>query len=136
MEDHQLLELDEQKGGLGKVEISPEVIEVIAGIATQEVEGVAALRGNFAADVAERLGRKNHGKGVKVELTEEGIIVDVSIIISYGAAVPEVAKLIQLNIQQALETMTAIRLNEINVHVVGVYFESPEAQNSVDSDYE
>lgn len=136
MEDHQLLELDEQKGGLGKVEISPEVIEVIAGIATQEVEGVAALRGNFAADVAERLGRKNHGKGVKVELTEEGIIVDVSIIISYGAAVPEVAKLIQLNIQQALETMTAIRLNEINVHVVGVYFESPEAENSVDSDYE
>lgn len=89
MEDHQLLELDEQKGGLGKVEISPEVIEVIAGIATQEVEGVAALRGNFAADVAERLGRKNHGKGVKVELTEEGIIVDVSIIISYGAAVPK-----------------------------------------------
>ncbi|ALA54628.1 Asp23/Gls24 family envelope stress response protein [Shouchella clausii] len=136
MEDHQLLELDEQKGGLGKVEISPEVIEVIAGIATQEVEGVAALRGNFAADVAERLGRKNHGKGVKVELTEEGIIVDVSIIISYGAAVPEVAKLIQLNIQQALETMTAIRLNQINVHVVGVYFESPEAQNSVDNDYE
>ncbi|MBU8594803.1 Asp23/Gls24 family envelope stress response protein [Shouchella clausii] len=136
MEDHQLLELDEQKGGLGKVEISPEVIEVIAGIATQEVEGVAALRGNFAADVAERLGRKNHGKGVKVELTEEGIIVDVSIIISYGAAVPEVAKLIQLNIQQALETMTAIRLNEINVHVVGVYFESTEAQNSVDNDYE
>ncbi len=106
MEDHQLLELDEQKSGLGKVEISPEVIEVIAGIATQEVEGVAALRGNFAADVAERLGRKNHGKGVKVELSEDGIVVDVSIIIAYGAAVPEVANLIQLNIQQALETMT------------------------------
>ncbi|GAF13672.1 alkaline shock protein [Bacillus sp. JCM 19046] len=126
MEDHQLLELDEQKSGLGKVEISPEVIEVIAGIATQEVEGVAALRGNFATDVAERLGRKNHGKGVKVELDEDGIVVDVSIIITYGAAVPEVANLIQLNIQQALETMTAIQLNEINVHVVGVYFESAE----------
>ncbi|WP_078391684.1 Asp23/Gls24 family envelope stress response protein [Shouchella patagoniensis] len=134
MEDHQLLELDEQKSGLGKVEISPEVIEVIAGIATQEVEGVAALRGNFAADVAERLGRKNHGKGVKVELSEDGIVVDVSIIIAYGAAVPEVANLIQLNIQQALETMTAIRLNEINVHVVGVYFESAEAP--VESDPE
>lgn len=126
MEDHQLLELHEQKSGLGKVEISPEVIEVIAGIAAQEVNGVAALRGNFAADVAERLGRKNHGKGVKVELHEDGIVVDVSIIITYGAAVPEVANLIQLNIQQALETMTAIQLNEINVHVVGVYFESAE----------
>jgi len=127
MEDHQLLELDEEKSGLGKVEISQEVIEVIAGIATQEIEGVAALRGNFAADVAERLGRKNHGKGVKVDLTEQGIIVDVSIVISYGASVPEVAKLIQLNIQQALETMTAIQLTEINVHVVGVYFDTPNA---------
>ncbi|MFS0787223.1 Asp23/Gls24 family envelope stress response protein [Shouchella sp. 1P09AA] len=127
MEDHQLLELDEEKSGLGKVEISPEVIEVIAGIATQEIEGVAALRGNFAADVAERLGRKNHGKGVKVDLSEEGINVDVSIVIAYGASVPEVAKLIQLNIQQALETMTAIQLTEINVHVVGVYFDTPNA---------
>lgn len=88
---------------------------------------MAALRGNFAADVAERLGRKNHGKGVKVDLTEQGIIVDVSIVISYGASVPEVAKLIQLNIQQALETMTAIQLTEINVHVVGVYFDTPNA---------
>ncbi|WP_059103304.1 Asp23/Gls24 family envelope stress response protein [Shouchella shacheensis] len=126
MDEHQLLELEEQKSGLGKVEISPEVIEVIAGIAAQEVEGVASLRGNFAADVAERLGKKNHGKGVKVELREDGIVVDVSISILYGAAVPEVANLIQHNIQQALETMTAIELKAINVHVVGVFFETQE----------
>jgi uncharacterized alkaline shock family protein YloU len=59
------------------VEIAPEVIEVIAGIAASEVEGVAQMHGNFAAGVAERLGKKNHGKGVKVDLSESGIKVAV-----------------------------------------------------------
>ncbi|GAA3322143.1 hypothetical protein GCM10020331_040830 [Ectobacillus funiculus] len=47
-----------QETNLGKVEIAPEVIEVIAGIAATEIEGVAAMRGNFAAGVVERLGKK------------------------------------------------------------------------------
>ena len=59
------------------MEIAPEVIEVIAGIAASEVDGVSQMRGNFATGVVERLGKKNHGKGVKVELLEEGIKVDV-----------------------------------------------------------
>ncbi|GAF63808.1 hypothetical protein BTS2_0700 [Bacillus sp. TS-2] len=126
MENH-MLELDEQKNELGKVEISPEVIEVIAGIAAAEVEGVATMRGNFASGVAEKLGRKNHGKGVRVQLNEDGIKVDVSVVITYGVSVPEVAKLIQSNIQQALQTMTAIELKEINVHVVGIQFEQADS---------
>ena len=65
----QMLEMNEQYNGLGKVEIAPEVIEVIAGIAASEVEGVAHMRGNFATGVVEKLGKKNHGKGVKVDLT-------------------------------------------------------------------
>ncbi|MCL7746144.1 Asp23/Gls24 family envelope stress response protein [Halalkalibacter alkaliphilus] len=126
MNENHILELEEQKSELGKVEISPEVIEVIAGIAASEVDGVATMRGNFATGVAEKLGRKNHGKGVKVELAEDGITVDVSVVITYGVAVPEVATLIQTNIKQALQTMTAIELQAINVHVVGVQFESTE----------
>ncbi|MDV2685147.1 Asp23/Gls24 family envelope stress response protein [Alkalihalophilus lindianensis] len=126
MNENHILELEDQKSELGTVEISPEVIEVIAGIAASEVEGVATMRGNFAAGVAEKLGRKNHGKGVKVELDEDGITVDVSVVISYGVQVPEVAKLIQYNIKQALQTMTAIELQAVNVHVVGVQFETTE----------
>jgi uncharacterized alkaline shock family protein YloU len=126
MNENHILELEDLKSELGTVEISPEVIEVIAGIAASEVEGVATMRGNFAAGVAEKLGRKNHGKGVKVELDEDGITVDVSVVISYGVQVPEVAKLIQYNIKQALQTMTAIELQAVNVHVVGVQFETTE----------
>lgn len=119
-----MLEMEEQQNDLGKIEISPEVIEVIAGIAASEVDGVATMRGNFAAGFAEKLGRKNHGKGVKVELKDEGITVDVSVVMVYGTAIPEVAKKIQTNVQQALQTMTGINLEAVNIHVVGVQFET------------
>lgn len=112
-----------QETNLGKVEIAPEVIEVIAGIAATEVEGVAAMRGNFAAGVVERLGKKNHGKGVKVELTNEGIVVDVYVLMYFGVSIPSVAQRIQDNIRQALFTMTGLDLKEVNVHVVGVTFD-------------
>ena len=64
------------KDELGKIEVAPEVIEVIAGIATTEVEGVSKTRGNFATGVVEKFGKKVHGKGIKTEWTEEGLIVD------------------------------------------------------------
>ena len=67
-EQNNMLEMTQGNNDLGKVEIAPEVIEVIAGIAAAEVEGIAQMRGNFATGVVERLGKKNHGKGVKVEL--------------------------------------------------------------------
>ena len=113
-----------ENSGLGKVEIAPEVIEVIAGIAASEVEGVAQMRGNFATGVVERLGKKNHGKGVKVELTEEGIKVDVYCLMKFGVSIPSVAQKIQDNIRQALLNMTALDAQEVNIHVVGIMFEN------------
>jgi uncharacterized alkaline shock family protein YloU len=129
-----ILEMDQGSNGLGKVEIAPEVIEVIAGIASSEVEGVAQMRGNFATGVVERLGKKNHGKGVKVELTETGIIVDVFCMMNFGVSIPNVASKIQDNVRQALLNMTALEVNEVNVHVVGVLFESQKQELQVEEE--
>ncbi|MCM3704580.1 MULTISPECIES: Asp23/Gls24 family envelope stress response protein [Cytobacillus] len=124
MNENNILEMSPENSGLGKVEIAPEVIEVIAGIAASEVEGVAQMRGNFATGVVERLGKKNHGKGVKVELTEEGIKVDVYCLMKFGVSIPNVAQKIQDNIRQALLNMTALDAQEVNIHVVGIMFEN------------
>ncbi|MBG9590404.1 Asp23/Gls24 family envelope stress response protein [Cytobacillus firmus] len=124
MNENNILEMSPENSGLGKVEIAPEVIEVIAGIAASEVEGVAQMRGNFATGVVERLGKKNHGKGVKVELTEEGIKVDVYCLMKFGVSIPSVAQKIQDNIRQALLNMTALDAQEVNIHVVGIMFEN------------
>ncbi|MGP4042316.1 Asp23/Gls24 family envelope stress response protein [Gracilibacillus sp. D59] len=122
MAENQLLNVSESTP-LGKVEIAPDVLEVIAGIATTEVPGVSSMRGNFATGVAERLGKKAHGKGIKVELTDDAVSTDVYIVVDYGHSVPTVAEKIQLNVRHAIENMTAIQIKEINVHVVGVHME-------------
>ncbi|WNB93588.1 Asp23/Gls24 family envelope stress response protein [Bacillus sp. NEB1478] len=119
-------EMESYASELGKVEISPEVIEVIASIAASDVDGVAAMRGSFASGVVERLGKKSHGKGVKVELTETGISIDVYVSMKYGVSIPDVAQKIQDHIRQALLDMTALEATDINVFVVGVQFESKE----------
>jgi uncharacterized alkaline shock family protein YloU len=129
-----VLEMNQENNGLGKVEIAPEVIEVIAGIAASEIEGVASMRGNFAAGVVERLGKKNHGKGVKVDLAEEGIIIDVYCVMIFGVSIPTVAQKIQDNIRQALLNMTALEVNEVNIHVVGIQFESKTQEIEVDQE--
>ncbi|MED1205177.1 Asp23/Gls24 family envelope stress response protein [Heyndrickxia acidicola] len=130
-EMNQMLEMEQEGDDYGKVEIAPEVIEVIAGIAASEVEGVGQMRGNFASGVAERLGKKNHGKGVKVELTEEGIKVDVYCSMNFGVSIPAVAQEVQDNIRQALLNMTALEADEINVHIVGIQFENQKAENDL-----
>ncbi|MDV2580949.1 Asp23/Gls24 family envelope stress response protein [Alkalibacillus haloalkaliphilus] len=122
MDENQLLNVSEDNS-LGRVEIAPEVIEVIAGIAANEVSGVANMRGNIASNVTERLGKKKHGKGVKVELTEEGIEIDVYTVLDYGVSIPKVCEKIQDNIRTTLKNMTALEIIEINVHVVGVQIE-------------
>lgn len=127
-ETNHVLDIGHDKNSLGKVEIAPEVIEVIAGIAASEIEGVAQMRGNFAAGVVERLGKKNHGKGVKVELTEEGISIDVYCSMMFGVSIPTVAQKIQDNVRQALSNMTALEATEVNVHVVGVQFENQKIE--------
>jgi uncharacterized alkaline shock family protein YloU len=126
--------MNQGNSGHGKVEIAPEVIEVIAGIAASEVEGVAQMRGNFATGVVERLGKKNHGKGVKVELSEEGITVDVYCLMKFGVSIPTVAGKIQDNIRQALLNMTALEAEAVNIHVVGISFETQKPEPEVEEE--
>lgn len=113
------------KEELGQIEVAPEVIEVIAGIATNEVEGVAATRGNFASGVAEKLGKKVHSKGVKATISEDGqIIIDVFCSVKFGYSIPKVAKEIQTVIRQAIFNMTSIDTNEVNVHITAIQFDN------------
>ncbi len=134
MSDFNILEMDQDSNSHGKIEIAPEVIEVIAGIAASEVDGVSGMRGNFATGVVERLGKKNHGKGVKVELTESGIVIDVYCLMKFGVSIPTVAGKIQENIRQALLNMTALDPEEINIHIVGVQFETPKQEAVIEEE--
>lgn len=113
---------------LGNVEIAPEVIEVITGIAASEAKGLSSMRGNFATGVVEKFGGISHSKGVKVELTEEGILIDLHVVLDFGVSIPEVAQELQTNIRQSLKNMTGLEIAEINIHVVGIQMDSYDAK--------
>lgn len=117
---------DYVKTDLGSIQIAPEVIEIIAGLATVEVSGVAGMSGGFAGGIAELLGRKNLSKGVKVEVGQKEAAIDVNIIIEYGNRIPEVASFIQQNVKSAIESMTGLHVVEVNVHIHDVHFKLPE----------
>ncbi|MNJ50269.1 Alkaline shock protein 23 [compost metagenome] len=117
---------------IGEIQIAPEVIEVIAGLATVEVKGVAGMSGGFAGDIAELLGRKNLAKGVKVEVGQREAAVDVSVIIEYGNRIPDVATEIQRNIKRSIENMTGLNVIEVNVHIHDVIFKTADKVEEVD----
>ncbi|GAA3405460.1 Asp23/Gls24 family envelope stress response protein [Paenibacillus hodogayensis] len=120
------LAADYEKTEIGTIQIAPEVIEVIAGLATVEVQGVAGMSGGFGGGIAELLGRKNLSKGVKVEVGQREAAIDVSIIVEFGNRIPEVASSIQRNVKQTIESMTGLSVVEVNVHIHDVQFKTPD----------
>lgn len=113
---------------LGNIEVAPEVLEIIASIAATDIEGVASMRGNFASDVVERLGKKVHGKGIKTELSQEGLMIDVYCVVNYGVSIPKTALKIQEQVRQTLENMTSLQTQEVNVHITGIQFDTPAGE--------
>ena len=120
VKNNQVEDIKEEQTGSG-IKIADDVVAVIAGVAVSEVPGVAGMSGGFAGGISEVLsGKKNLAKGIKVEVGEKETKIDVNIIVEYGARIPDVAFEIQNRVKKAVETMTGLKVIEVNVHVQGV----------------
>ena len=107
------------------IKIADDVVAVIAVVAVSEVPGVYSMAGSFAGGITEVLsGKKNMSKGIKVEVGDKEAKVDVNIIVEYGTRIPDVAFEIQNRVKKAVETMTGLKVIEVNVHVQGVNTET------------
>lgn len=113
----------EVQEGIGVVTFADDVIAIIASLAATEIEGVAGMSGSMASGITEILGRKNLTKGVKVEVGKEQAAVDLTMIMNYGVQIQKVCRSVQENVKKAIETMSGLRVVEVNVHVVGVKIE-------------
>ncbi|MEA4870329.1 hypothetical protein SDC9_157051 [bioreactor metagenome] len=114
----------------GRIIFADEVVATIAALAVSDVDGVSALSGGVVEGITEMLGKKNVTKGVKVEVGTEEAAVDVSVSIKYGYKIKEVCEKIQQSIKSAIETMTGLRVVEINVFVQSVVFEPAEKDDA------
>ncbi|NLV37266.1 MAG: Asp23/Gls24 family envelope stress response protein [Clostridiaceae bacterium] len=103
-----------------KIKISEEVIATIAGIAASENENVASMGGGFVDGIAGMLGRKTPSKGIKVEMKEDQVIIDLAVVMQYGCKIHEVARDMQRRVREAVEDMTGLEVLTINVSVLGV----------------
>ena len=103
------------------IKIADDVIAVIAGAAASEVPGVSSMAGGFAGGISEVFsGKRNFAKGIKVEAGEKETRIDVNIIVEYGVRIPDVAFEIQNRVKKAVESMTGLKVLDVNVHVQGV----------------
>ena len=122
VENGEVVELDEEiKTENEGIQISSDVVAVIAGVAVSEVQGVSGMSGGFAGGITEVLsGKKNLAKGIKVDIEEDTAKIDVNIIVEYGSRIPDVAFEIQNRVKKSVENMTGLKVEEVNVHVQGV----------------
>ena len=105
---------------VGDVRVADEVVAIIAGLATMEVEGVSSMAGNITNEIVSKLGMKNLSKGILVEVMENEVKVDVAINISYGYSIPEVSSKVQDKVKTAIENMTGLNVAVVNVRIASV----------------
>ena len=106
-----VLQEDSEKGA---VQIADEVVAIIAGMAATEVKGVASMAGNI---------KKSLSKGVKVEVTDTDVKVDLALNLKFEANILAVSGAVQDKVKSAIESMTGMEVSEVNVRVAGVELE-------------
>jgi len=104
----------------GKVSISSDVVAVIASMAASGIEGVTSMISTISSGFAELLGKKNVAKGVKVEIRESDVQIDLYINVEYGAKIPDVAWNVQSKVKSEVESMTGLNVTDVNIHIEGV----------------
>ena len=114
---------------VGNIRIADEVVAKVAAKAALEIAGVHKMSGGVVDEVTKLLGKRNLGKGVKVEVGDRECSVDVYIIVDYGVSFPNVAVEVQQNIIKAITEMTGLKVLEVNVYIQDVNI-APVAQTS------
>lgn len=121
----------------GQTIIHNEVVAKIAGMAVREVEGVHELVPYGAGQSVTSLARRVVGKsmrdlGIHVEVGKVEAAVDVRIVTEYGASIVEIAQQVRSNVRERVESMTGLRVVEVNIEVIDLFFPSGETQDDAD----
>ena len=105
----------------GSIQISEDVVASVTGMAVLEVEGVCGLSSSIGTDIAEMLGMKTLSKGVRLSTTETGALrIDCDVVSKFGKNIFELAKNVQENVKSSVESVTGLRVAEVNVTVCGI----------------
>ena len=105
----------------GTVMISEDVVAAIVAQSVKDVEGVVGLSTKPGADIADLIGKKIWGKGLKVVINEDDTIaIDCNVSVAYDQSVVAVAQAVQEAVTAAVESMTGVKVSAVNVNVCGI----------------
>ncbi|KRN98237.1 MULTISPECIES: Asp23/Gls24 family envelope stress response protein [Levilactobacillus] len=106
----------------GTIDITNEVIATVVGGAATDNYGVVGMasKNQIRDNVNDILRRENYARGVVVRQEENGVAIDVYVIVSYGTKISEVSRNVQSKVKYNLETMLGVSANSVNVIVQGV----------------
>lgn len=104
----------------GTVRIANDVVAMIAGLAATEVDGVTAMVGNITNELISKVGTKKLTKGVRVDILEKLVSVDLAVNLAYGFNIPDTCKVVQDRVKSAIETMTGLEVADVNIRIVGI----------------
>jgi uncharacterized alkaline shock family protein YloU len=131
----------EERGPLqserGRTVIESVVVSKIAGIAAQEVEGIR-MGGGASQAVSGILGSIAGGsgggqtRGVSVEVGEEEAAVDLTTTVEYGKSIPQISEAVRRNVVNRVESLTGLRVAEVNVVVADVFFPQEERRDELE----
>lgn len=112
---------NKSKSNKGKVTCNKNILLSIINLATKEIAGVSSLCDNFGSGI-KKLFSNNYTNGVKIEYTNNGVVIDVFVNVLYGYSVPDIAYKVQENIKNGISSMLDVKISSINVHVQNVDF--------------
>lgn len=112
--------MDNENLEFGQVKISDDVVIIIAGIATSGVKGVSTTRTGVADGISNLFSKNNYSKGIKVEINENTVVLDIFINVEYGYKISDVAREVQAAVKKEIETMTDMQVAAVNVHVLNI----------------
>lgn len=104
----------------GSVKIANDVVAMIAGLAATEVDGVSAMVGNITNELMGKVGMKKLTKGVKVDILNKTVSVDLAVTLEYGYNIPSTCAKVQDKVKSAIETMTGLEVADVNIRIVGI----------------
>ena len=105
----------------GTVMISEDVIATIVANAVSEVDGIVGLSVKPGADIADMIGKKNWGRGLKIVINDnDELQIDCNVNVGYGQSVVTVATAVQQAVTSALESIANVKVTAVNVNVCGI----------------
>ena len=124
MEDNRITHTIHEDEKLGEVQIADDVVAIIAGLAATEVEGVATMAGNITNELVAKLGMKNLSKGVKIQVSEDGVLVDLALTLKFGYSIKNVSIKVQEKVKNAIENMTGLNVISVNIRIANLAVEN------------